>query len=91
MRIMVAAGTLVLMHTTLAHAQVSAPRYPDKSIRVIVGFAAGGGTDIALLGGEVELMFCDMRVAVPHLKRGKVRALAVTTAHRSALVPDFRT
>ena len=238
MRKLIAAGALGLLQATLTHAQVYAQRYPDKSIRVIVGFAAGGGTDIAsrvvagplsealgqtivvdnrpgaggtignalgatasadgytllmtangphviapslyksltydvfrdyapismvaaspyvllvhpgvaansvselmawlarrsaparyssagqgtpahlagelfraaaktdlthvpykgaapalsaLLGGEVELMFCDMPVAAPHLKGGKVRALAVTAASRSALAPDLPT
>ncbi|MEQ1775874.1 MAG: tripartite tricarboxylate transporter substrate binding protein [Burkholderiales bacterium] len=45
----------------------------------------------ALLGGEVEMMFCDMPVAAPHLKGGRVRALAVSTPSRSALVPDLPT
>lgn len=46
---------------------------------------------VALIGGEVNMMFCDMPVAAPHLKSGKVRALAVTAETRSALVPDLPT
>ena len=45
----------------------------------------------ALLGGEVEMMFCDMPVAAPHLNGGRVRALAVTSPTRSALAPDLPT
>jgi tripartite-type tricarboxylate transporter receptor subunit TctC len=45
----------------------------------------------ALIGGEVEVLFADMPAAAPQLKSGKVRALAVTTAARSALVPELPT
>jgi len=46
---------------------------------------------VGLIGGEVQFMFCDMPVAAPHLKSGKVRPLAVTAETRSALVPDLPT
>ncbi|HTD89225.1 MAG TPA: tripartite tricarboxylate transporter substrate binding protein [Burkholderiales bacterium] len=45
----------------------------------------------ALLGGEVDILFSDMPVAAPHLKGGRVHALAVTTSKRSALAPDLPT
>lgn len=43
-------------------------------------------TDV--LGGQVQLMFADGPTAVPQVKGGKVKALAVAQAKRSALVPD---
>ena len=49
--------------------------------------AAGAMTD--LIGGQVQLMFDTMAASIPHIKGGKVRALAVTTAARSALLPDL--
>ena len=41
-----------------------------------------------LLRGEISMMFVDFPSGLPHVKSGAVRALAVTTAARSALVPD---
>ena len=51
--------------------------------------AAGAMTD--LIGGQVQLMFDTTAASIPHIKAGKVRALAVTTAARSALLPDLPT
>jgi tripartite-type tricarboxylate transporter receptor subunit TctC len=44
-----------------------------------------------LLGGQVNLMFDNLASAMPQVKAGKLRALAVTTARRSALVPELPT
>ena len=41
-----------------------------------------------LLGGYVQLMFSDLGPALPLINAGKLRALAVTTAHRFASLPD---
>jgi len=49
--------------------------------------AAGAMTD--LIGGQVQLMFDTTAASIPHIKGGKIRALAVTTAARSALLPDL--
>jgi tripartite-type tricarboxylate transporter receptor subunit TctC len=39
----------------------------------------------------VHLMFDNLASALPHIRSGKVRALAVTTAKRSSFVPDLPT
>jgi tripartite-type tricarboxylate transporter receptor subunit TctC len=44
-----------------------------------------------LLGGRVQLTFASMGIALPMIKSGSVRALAVTTAKRNALLPDLPT
>ncbi|MEO8102457.1 MAG: tripartite tricarboxylate transporter substrate binding protein [Betaproteobacteria bacterium] len=44
-----------------------------------------------LLGGQVQLMFDNMPVSLPHVKAGKLRALAVTSLTRSAALPDVPT
>jgi tripartite-type tricarboxylate transporter receptor subunit TctC len=44
-----------------------------------------------LMGGQVNVFFSEMLTAAPQLKSGKLRALAVTTAERSAFVPDLPT
>ena len=45
----------------------------------------------ALMGGEVDTMFNGVSSALPHVKAGRLRALAVSTAQRSALFPDLPT
>lgn len=44
-----------------------------------------------LLGGHVAMFFSGMPPAMPHVRAGKLRALAVTTAKRSPTVPDVPT
>jgi tripartite-type tricarboxylate transporter receptor subunit TctC len=50
---------------------------------------AAGATD--LMGGQVNLMFEQMYSAMPALKGGKLRALAITSKTRSPLAPDIPT
>ena len=44
-----------------------------------------------LLGGQVPMMFDSTVAIVPHIKAGKVKAIAVTSAKRSPLLPDVPT
>lgn len=44
-----------------------------------------------LIAGRVQLMFDNLASALPNIKAGKVRALAVTTAKRSSFLPDLPT
>ena len=44
-----------------------------------------------LVGGSIQLMFDNMPSALPMAKEGKIRALAQTTATRSAAAPDVPT
>ena len=44
-----------------------------------------------LLGGQVQSMFDNMPSALPHVKAGRLRALAITSAQRSPLLPDVPT
>ena len=46
---------------------------------------------IDLLGGHVQLTILDVPVLLPHVKAGKMRALAVATAKRQAALPDMPT
>jgi tripartite-type tricarboxylate transporter receptor subunit TctC len=42
-----------------------------------------------VIGGRVAMMFADFAIGSPQAKAGTVRALAVTTKERSALLPDI--
>jgi tripartite-type tricarboxylate transporter receptor subunit TctC len=44
-----------------------------------------------LLGGQVQVMFDLMASSIGHIRAGKLRALGVTTATRSAALPDVPT
>jgi tripartite-type tricarboxylate transporter receptor subunit TctC len=44
-----------------------------------------------MLGGQVQVMFDNMPSVLPHIKAGKLRALAVTTEARSPALPDVPT
>ncbi len=46
---------------------------------------------IDLVGGHVMLRFDQVTTSLPHVRAGKLRALAVTTRKRSALLPDVPT
>lgn len=43
------------------------------------------------VGGQIPIMFGNLPVAVPHVKTGKLRALANTSSKRSPLAPDVPT
>ncbi|HKA42176.1 MAG TPA: tripartite tricarboxylate transporter substrate binding protein [Burkholderiales bacterium] len=44
-----------------------------------------------LMSGQVQVMYPTLTSVMPHVKAGKLRALAVTTRSRSALAPDLPT
>jgi tripartite-type tricarboxylate transporter receptor subunit TctC len=46
---------------------------------------------IDLMGGQVQVMFDNLPASIGHIKAGKLRPLAVTTATRSAELPDVPT
>jgi tripartite-type tricarboxylate transporter receptor subunit TctC len=50
---------------------------------------AAAMTDV--IGGQIEMLFDQMATAVPHVKGGNVRALAVSSAKRSPAMPDIPT
>jgi tripartite-type tricarboxylate transporter receptor subunit TctC len=56
-----------------------------------VAYKGGGPAVIALISGEVDFEFATALAAAPHLKSGKVRALAVTTAKPAIAYPDLPT
>src|SRR5262245_8822408 len=56
-----------------------------------VPYKGGGQAIIDLVGGHVQVMFSGFSAAMPHIKSGKVRALAVTGARRSPVLPDIAT
>lgn len=58
---------------------------------VRVAYKGAGPALNGLLGGEVDLMFPTAGSAAPHIKAGKLRAIAVTSAEPSELAPGLPT
>jgi len=58
---------------------------------VAVQFKGGGPADTATIAGEVGITFGNVSQQVGYIKAGRLRALAVTSAKRSALLPDLPT
>ena len=54
-----------------------------------IPYKGGAPAMLALISGEVDLIFAEALLALPQIKAGKVRALAVTTATPSSVFPDL--
>ena len=58
---------------------------------VMVHYKGGPPAVSDLLGGQAQVMFANISDVITQVKAGKLRALAVTTAKRSAIVPELPT
>ncbi len=56
-----------------------------------VPYKGGGPAIVDLIAGQVQLVFATAASAVPHIKSGKIKGIAVTTIKRSALMPNIPT
>ena len=54
-------------------------------------YRGSGPALIDLMAGSVDLMFDNLPSALPHIRSGKLKALAVTSAQRSGALPDVPT
>jgi tripartite-type tricarboxylate transporter receptor subunit TctC len=54
-------------------------------------YRGSGPALIDLMSGSVDLMFDNLPSALPHIKSGKLKALAVTSGQRSSALPDVPT
>ena len=56
-----------------------------------VPYKGGAAASIAIVSGQIHLAFDQVSSSGPFIKAGRLRALAVTTAQRSKLLPDVPT
>lgn len=58
---------------------------------VHVAYKGGGPAALAVLAGETQLLFGSVASSLPHVKTGRLRALAVTGAKRLPIAPELPT
>jgi tripartite-type tricarboxylate transporter receptor subunit TctC len=76
---------------TSTHLAAEQFMYQTGTKLLVVPYKGGAPGTAALLGGEVQLSFATISTALPHIKSGKLRALAVTSNKRSSVAPDLPT
>ncbi len=61
-------------------------------IKVVhVAYKGAGPALVGLIGGNVQLLFAGPGVLIPHLKAGRVRALAIGSSQRTPIAPEVPT
>lgn len=66
-------------------------KHMAKVSMVQVPYKGGGPATIGLISGEAQVLFSTFLSLSPHIKSGRIRALAVTTKERSPVAPDLPT
>jgi tripartite-type tricarboxylate transporter receptor subunit TctC len=78
-------------HAASGHMAMELLRQTAKLDMVGVPYKGGGPMLNDILGGQFPIMFINQDVALPHIKAGKLKALAVTSLQRNVLYPDVPT
>ena len=86
-------GKLNYGYTPAASGHMAMEQLKQSAGLFMVGIPYRGGAPMMtdLLGGQVPMTFINQDAALQHVKTGKLRALAVTSAQRNPLYPDVPT
>ena len=76
---------------TSGHLALEQFRLMSMADFIHVPYKGGGPALTELLGGQAQALFSIALTATPQVKAGRVRALAITSARRSALAPELPT
>jgi len=76
---------------TSTHLAAELFMYMTRTSMVNVPYKGGAPAMVGMLSGQCQLNFATISTALPHVRSGKLRALAVTTAKRSVAAPEFPT
>ena len=76
---------------TFTHMAVELLKIAAKIDLVHVPYRGAAPSVNDLLGGHIQMIVLDVPVLLPHIRTGKVKALAVTSATRTAALPDVPT
>ncbi len=76
---------------TSGHLALEQFRLVSKADFIHVPYKGGGPALTEVLGGQAQALFSIALTAIPQVKGGRVRALAITSVKRSALAPELPT
>ena len=76
---------------SISHLSAELYKLMTKTEMLHVPFKGSALITIALMSGEVDVVFSDMAVVLPHVQAGRLRALAVTGPKQTPLVPGVPT
>ena len=76
---------------TSTHLALEQFMYMTGAKMLPVPYKGGAPGVTALLGGQVQAYFATISTSLPHIRSGKLRALAVTSAKRSSVMPELPT
>jgi tripartite-type tricarboxylate transporter receptor subunit TctC len=74
---------------SISHLSAELYKRVTKTNMLHVPYKGSALITIAVLAGEVDVVFSDMAVVLPHVQAGKLRALAVTSLKPTPLVPGI--
>jgi tripartite-type tricarboxylate transporter receptor subunit TctC len=72
---------------SISHLSAELYKRMTKTDMLHVPYKGSALITTAVIAGEVDVVFSDMAVVLPHVKAGRLRALAVTSARPTPLVP----
>jgi len=75
----------------ISHLAVELLKSQTGSYMVHVPYKGGSPALIDVMGGQVQMMMPSVSTSRPHIRSGKLRALAVASAKRSSVLPDVPT
>ena len=76
---------------TSTHMAAELFMYMTGTRMVNVTYKGGAPAIVGMLGGQCQLNFATISTAIPHVRAGKLRALAVTSDKRSVAAPEYPT
>lgn len=86
---------------TMSYASPGVATFPHLTVEMLkrdlrfdllhVPYGGSGPALTSVLSGETQLYSSNLSEVLPHIKAGKLRALAITSAQRSPLLPDVPT
>ncbi len=78
-------------HASSGHMAMELFKQTSGTFMTGIPYRGGGPMMTDMLGGTIKLMFINQDAALPYIKSGKLRALAVSSAQRNSLYPDVPT
>jgi tripartite-type tricarboxylate transporter receptor subunit TctC len=76
---------------TSNHLAVEQFKLMTKTDMISVAYKGGGFAIVSVIGNETQISFATAPSAIPHVKSGRLKAIAVTAGKRSSVLPDLPT